>query len=66
MVNLIIVIIALSDMLKGEKIPLKRQSMLSARLRANFKYNLVVSCKVLGHQIHLTPGIFVLNNMVSG
>lgn len=53
-------------MLKGEKIPLKRQSMLSARLRANFKYNLVVSCKVLGHQIHLTPGIFVLNNMVSG
>lgn len=66
MVNLIIVIIALSDMLKGEKIPLKRQSMLSARLRANFKYNLAVSCKVLGHQIHLTPGIFVLNNMVSG
>lgn len=53
-------------MLKGEKIPLKRQSMLSARLRANFKYNLAVSCKVLGHQIHLTPGIFVLNNMVSG
>lgn len=51
MVNLIIVIIALSDMFKGKKIPLKRQSVLSARLLDNFEHNLDVSCKVLGHHL---------------